>query len=117
MEQPSPEAYRAPMATPYLDELLRRLRMTDPGAVISGGDVRWVRGEGRSPITIATCERDLAIAVPALGQDAREALWPDATIDDAGFNLLLVHVEEVLATRHVDVRLLINATGVVWPPA
>jgi hypothetical protein len=104
------------MPTPYLHELLRRLQTSDPAATISSDDLLWVPRDGAMPITIATSERDLAIAVPALGEDARDALWPDATIDDAGFNLLLVHLDEVLATRRVDGSVLINATGVVWPP-
>jgi hypothetical protein len=49
----------------------------------------WCRGK----------ERDLAAAVPAIGPDCQADLWPDHTVESAGCNLLLVHLDEVVATR------------------
>jgi hypothetical protein len=60
-------------------------------------------------------EKDLAAAVAALGEDCRDALWPEGTIDAAGFNLLLVHLGEVVATRDTTEPLRITSRGLRWP--
>ena len=60
-------------------------------------------------------ERDLAAAVTSLGEDCRDLLWPDSTIEEAAVNLLFVHVEEVVATRDTTAPLRITPAGPEWP--
>jgi len=53
--------------------------------------------------------------VTALGEDSRDALWPGSTIEAAGFNLLLVHLDEVVGTRNVSAPLRVTRQGLEWP--
>jgi len=103
------------MNTPFRDELLRRLRFDDPSAAaLDHLRIRFT-SSSQSEVLIVVPEDDLAAAVQFLGEDSRDALWPDATIDTAGFNLLLVHLEEILATRRVTAPLIVTRTGLTWP--
>jgi hypothetical protein len=99
-----------------LDELLRRLRLSDSDAALVGrGRLSFRDGGTGAIVTLVTAEAELATAVGALGVDVRDALWPGATIEEAGFNILLVHLDEVLATRDVTEPLRITTSGLVWP--
>ncbi|WP_299960249.1 hypothetical protein [uncultured Modestobacter sp.] len=105
---------------PFIEELLRRLRMD--GAVVDaeygGNRSVQIRLGGRRvdhEVTLWTKEPDLEAAVTALGRDCRDMLWPDHTVESAGFNLLLVHLDEVIATRDTTAPLRITATGLQWP--
>lgn len=107
---------------PHLDELVRRLRLDDPSATLdvgrSGtGTVVWREPRVGHPLVLVAREQDLATAVTRLGEECRDALWPDATIQAAGFNLLLVHVDEIVSTRDTIEPLRIDAGGLVWPEA
>ena len=108
------------MDRPYLAELLRRLRMSDPSASATvdrdgRATVLW-RPEGRTePVALTFTEQDLAMTVRAGGEDCRDDLWPGSSIDQAGFSILLVHLDEVVATRVVTEPLRITAQGLVWP--
>jgi hypothetical protein len=53
--------------------------------------------------------------VTAIGTECRDALWPDSSIEAAGFNLLLVHLGEVIATRDTSDPLRITDEGLQWP--
>jgi hypothetical protein len=104
------------MGTPFLDELLRRLRLSDPAAALVGrGRVAWRDPSTGCDVTLVTDEQELATAIRTLGEEIREVLWPDATVEQAGFNILLVHLDEVMATRVVAAPLRITAGGLVWP--
>jgi len=110
------------METPCLSGLVRRLRSGDPTAsaeVTDDGSARIVwRQEGLPhSLTLLTTEQDLCAAVTAIGQDCRDALWPGNSVEEAGLNLLLVHLDEVIATRDTSQPLLIDSTGLVWPEA
>jgi hypothetical protein len=106
--------------SPYLEEFLRRLRLNAPGAELQimtdgAATITW-HEEGRDiPLAVATTEGDLAAAVAEIGSSSRDALWPSSTVDDAGFNLLIVHLEEVIATRDVSRGLQIGRAGLTWP--
>ncbi len=109
-------------ATPHLDELLRRLRMADESATLDVdrgalGTLVWREPGVDHPLVIVVREQDLAVAVAGIGRECRDALWPESTIDAAGFNLLLVHVDEVVATRDTTEPLRISTAGLVWPDA
>lgn len=108
--------------TPHLDELLRRLRLDDPSATLDvgrqdTGTIVWREPRVDHPLVLVAGEQDLATAVTGLGEECRDALWPGSTIQAAGFNLLLVHVDEVVATRDTTEPLRIDARGLVWPEA
>jgi hypothetical protein len=108
------------MATPFVDELVRRLRMDCPGLDVDirpGGaaTVRWESSRVDSPLTLYVHEGDLEVAVTELGQNCRDQLWPGSSVEAAGFNLLLVHLDEVLATRDISEPLRITRQGLVWP--
>ncbi len=109
-------------ATPFLDELVRRLRMIDPPATLdvdrrTTGTVVWRERIVDHPLVLIVREEDLAAAVTTLGEECRDALWPRSTIEAAGFNLLLVHVDEVVATRDTSEPLRVDSSGLVWPKA
>ncbi len=106
--------------TPYVSELLHRLRMADPQASVEVDAegrawLRWQGADQDAPLTLVVTEQDLAAAVRSTGEICRDALWPRSTVDAAGFNLLLVHVDEVVATRDVTAPLRITAKGLQWP--
>jgi len=104
--------------TPYVDELVRRLRL-DGGevGVRFGGkqaaDVSFARNGQR--VVLRTKEPELAAAVESLGAGYRDALRPGSGVRSAGFDLLLVHVDEVVATRDTSEPLRITADGLQWP--
>jgi hypothetical protein len=99
----------------YLDELLHRLLMSYPDATRSPSGVAFTPPDHDGPVRLLVSEAGLARAVRAIGEDCRDALWPTSSVDEAGFNLLLVHLDEVLATRVVDGPLRISADGLQWP--
>lgn len=102
---------------PFRDELLRRLRFDNPStAALDDLQIRFTSSR-QGAVLIVAPENDLAAAVRSLGEDSRDALWPDATVDAAGFNLLLVQLEEILATRRVTAPLIVTRTGLTWPDA
>ncbi len=108
------------MRTPYLDELLRRLRLYDAEASIwygprVTGRISWCDSRADHPIVLSTSERELAEAVRLLGETCRDALGPDSSVEEAGYDILLVHLDEVLDTRHVLAPLRITAGGLEWP--
>jgi hypothetical protein len=110
------------MDTPYLRELVRCMRLDDPAASIDVGrngaaTVVWRRRDVDHPLVLWVRERDLAVAVTTIGEGCREALWPDSSIEAAGFDLLLVHVDEVVATRDTSEPLRITDQGLGWPEA
>jgi hypothetical protein len=105
------------VSTPYRDELLRRLRLGDPAAAALDDQRIRFTSSRRGEVLVVAPEDDLAAAVQHLGEDSRDALWPDVTVDTAGFNLLLVHLEEILATRRVTAPLVVTRTGPTWPDA
>lgn len=107
------------METPRLSELVRRLRLSDSTATVDLSDdgtarIVW-QHEGAKSVTLLTTEEDISHAVTAMGEDCRDALWPGSTLEEAGLNLLLVHLDEVIATRDTSQPLLIDSTGLVWP--
>jgi hypothetical protein len=65
-------------------------------------------------ITVHTTEASLEQAIPLLGRQAQGA-WPSSGQDEAGFNILTLHLDEVLATRRVSGPLSIDGRGLVWP--
>lgn len=104
------------MDTPYLTELMRRMRLYNTTATIDvdndgAATVVWQEPGIDHPLVLFVRERDLAAAVTAIGEDCREALWPDSSIEAAGFNLLLVHLDEVLETRDISKPLRITDQG------
>lgn len=101
----------------YLDELLRRLRMTDPDAALSPSGAVFTPPDRDDPVRLLVSEATLAEAVRRIGEDCRDALWPTSSVDEAGFNLLFVHLDEVLVTRVVDGPLRVTEDGLEWPPA
>jgi hypothetical protein len=105
--------------TPYVDELVRRLRVHDPGVDVEYGGRGSAAVRFRDPhvphvITVWTSDRELAAAVTSLG-DCRDVLWPDHSVESAGFNLLLVHVDEAVASRDTTEPMRITAQGLQWP--
>ena len=107
------------MPTPYLAEWVRRMRLDSPAVTVDVHDdlatIVWQPDNVDHPVTLLVREEDLATAVTAAGEDSRDALWPHSTIDAAGFNLLLVHLWEVLCTRDTSEPLRITEQGVQWP--
>jgi hypothetical protein len=106
--------------TPFVDELVRRLRYDDPGAEVDITEGGSATVSFRPPgldhwVILQLTERDLAKAVSAIGEECRDDIWPGSTIEVAGFNLLLVHVDEVIATRDTTEPLRILPTGLEWP--
>lgn len=88
------------------------------------GDARWdgakvtvtkVRGVAlKAPVIITVDERSLAAAIDISAED-RDALWPGSGLADAGFNLLLVHIEELIDTGRFPIR--ITESGIETPEA
>lgn len=75
------------MATPYLDELVHRLRLTRPDveARVRGEDatIGWRDDRLAHPLLLRVGERDLAAAGTSPGEDCRDLLWPDSTTGEA----------------------------------
>ncbi|HSR26652.1 MAG TPA: hypothetical protein VLW53_24085 [Candidatus Eisenbacteria bacterium] len=108
------------MKTPYLTELVRRMRLYNATVTIDvdnndAATFVWYEPDIDHPLVLFVRERDLATAVTAIGEDCRDDLWPDSSIEAAGFNLLLCHLEEVLATRDTSEPLRITGQGLEWP--
>ena len=107
------------MRTPYVDELVRRLRMDSPRVDVEvrpsgAASVVWDDRGADHPVTLLLQEDSLRTAVTALRREARD-LWPNRSMEEAGFNLLLVHLHEVIATRNTTEPLRITSDGLVWP--
>jgi hypothetical protein len=105
---------------PYVDELVRRLRLDGRPLDVAYGPQRTVTLTRPHPheehlVELVVSEPDLQAAATALGAECRDALWPDESTETAGFNLLLVHLDEVVATRDTTGPLRIAADGVQWP--
>jgi hypothetical protein len=119
-QDPRLESRGAAMKTPYLAELVRRMRLDNPTVSIKVGEngaatvVRQERDLDH-PFVLFVRERDLAAAVTTIGEGCRDALWPDGSVEAAGFNLLLVHLDEVVATRDTSDPLRIADQGLEWP--
>jgi hypothetical protein len=108
------------METPFVDELVRRLRLGFADVAVdirpSGAASLGFRVPDLAhPVALHVHEKDLAAAVTAHGEECRDVLWPGSTIGTAGFNLLLVHLDEVLATRDTAQPLRITSQGLRWP--
>ncbi len=107
------DGYGGRMAT-LIDELVRLLRLEGTAEQLGPGNVVWQPTPDAAPVILLTTERELSDAVHHLGRE-KDALWPTATTEQAGFNLLLVHLDEVLATRTVSGPLRITSEGLQWP--
>lgn len=102
---------------PFMEELLHRLRQQWPDAAFtSAGDGLTCTDPAAGAVTVITSESELVSAVTAAGRDTRDALWPGSTIEAAGFNILLVHLDEILRTGSLTGPLRITHEGLVWPP-
>ncbi|MGY1750652.1 hypothetical protein [Modestobacter sp. SYSU DS0511] len=107
-------------AAPFTEELVRRLRMGESELEVRFGghrsvEIRLYPGDLDHPLTLWTKESDLEAAVLALGAGCRDDLWPDDSVASAGLNLLLVHLDEVIATRDTSEPLRISSVGLEWP--
>ena len=105
---------------PYVEELVRRLPTYHPPVEAEYAPRRTAYVRFTDPhvdhrITLWTSETELGRAVTTIGEGCRDALWPDDTVESAGFTLLLVHVDEVIATRDTTQPLRITADGLQWP--
>jgi len=99
---------------PFVDELVYRLSLS--------GDARWDDGKITfirardaafdDPVVIEVDEAGVAAAVD-VSPDTRDALWPGTDLAEAGFNLLLVNLGELIDTGRVPIR--ITATGIEAP--
>lgn len=99
---------------PFVDELVHRLSLS--------GDARWDDGKITftrvrdatfdEPVVIEVDEAGVAAAVD-ISPDTRDALWPGADLMEAGFNLLLVNLGELIDTGRVPIR--ITAAGIEAP--
>jgi len=103
----------------YVREFARRMLDVYPGANIEFNDpgqitVTFNDPGHEQPVVLRTSEGHLERAIAKLGEQAQDA-WPNNTQDEAGFNILELHLEEVLATRRIEADLLIGANGLVWP--
>jgi hypothetical protein len=83
------------METPRLMDLIQRLRYSDPDVGAQIGDdgtarIVWRHNDVGHPLTLLTTEQDLAAAVTAIGEQCRDELWPQSSVEEAGLNLLLV---------------------------
>ena len=115
------DPWGAPVAgVPHVEERVRRLS-TDRGAVeVDHGPPQTASVHSRDarvahPVTLRTCESEPTAAVTAIGGGCREALRPDQTVDSAGSDLLLVHLDEVVAPRDTTEPLRITADGLQGP--
>jgi hypothetical protein len=103
-------------AGPFMNELLTRLQYLDADAALTaaGDGLTW-HDDNAAVVTLITSEHELAHAVRSAGRDVRDDLWPGSSLEDAGFNLLLVHLDELLATRDVTEPLRLTREGLIWP--
>jgi hypothetical protein len=108
------------LETPFVDEFVRRLRDGDAEAAVDVTDrgsatLSFRPAELDRWVILQTTERDLAAAVVSIGEEVRDELWSGSTIEAAGFNLLLVHLDEVIMTRDTTEPLRILPAGLEWP--
>jgi hypothetical protein len=108
------------METPFVDELVRRLRMdfSEVAVDIRPGGAATVRFRASvvdHTVALYVHEPELGAAVTDLGHEVRDELWPGASVEAAGFNILLVHLDEVLDTRDTTEPLRITRRGLTWP--
>jgi hypothetical protein len=104
-------------AGPFMNELLTRLQYMDAEAAFTADGALIWHDENAAVVTLITSEDELAEAVRSTGRDVRDDLWPGSTIEEAGFNLLLVHLDEVLDTCQITEPLRLTREGLVWPEA
>jgi len=105
---------------PYVEELVARLRLDGGEVEVRYGgrqaaDISFADSRVPHRVVLRTAEPQLAAAVELLGAGCRDDLWPDSSVTGAGFNLLLVHVDEVVGSRDTTDPLLITADGLQWP--
>jgi hypothetical protein len=107
---------------PYVEELVRRLQTGMDGRqlVVEYGSPRtvtlsWPHRQEPHRVTLVVSEPDLAAAIAAMGPAAQELIWPECTADDAGFNHLLVNLDELVGTYDTSEPLRITANGLQWP--
>jgi len=104
----------------YVGMLVERIALDANELHVSTHDrgettLSW-RPSGRTgPVTLVVREGDLGAAVTFLGEECREELWPNSSIVDAGFNMLLTHLDEVVATRNLSEPLRVGRRGLIWP--
>lgn len=103
----------------YVGELARRMLSVYPAAGIEFADpgqitITFNDPGHEQPVVLHASEAQLEKAISKLGQQSQDA-WPNSTQEEAGFNILELHLEEVLATRRIQDVLSINADGLVWP--
>ena len=94
------------MKRQHVEELARRMLSTYPSATIEFANpgqitITFDDPGQEQPVVLRTSEAHLERAIAKLGQQAQDA-WPSSTHTEAGFNVLGVHLEEVLATRPVN---------------
>lgn len=109
-------------ATPHVDELVRRLSMDGSAVdvhVRSSGavTVTWRPRGLDHPVVLSLREDELASVVDDLAEDGGTDLWPGAGTQAAGFNLLLVHLDEVVMTRDTTDVVRLTGDGLQWPTA
>ena len=80
-------------------------------------EIVWREADIGHALRLLVREADLAAAVEDAGAESRDALWPGSSVEDAGFSMLLVHLDEVLATRDTTSPLRITVEGLEWPDA
>ena len=107
---------------PYVEELVRRLQLGMDGRQLDveyGSPrtvtLRWPHRQEPHCVTLVVSEPDLAAHIGATGPAAQEQIWPDCTADDAGFNHLLVNLDELVGTHDTTEPLRITANGLQWP--
>ncbi len=108
------------METPFLQELERSLRLDDPDLLFEvtpsgAAHIRTRLDADQEPAVLFAPEEHLAAAVTAVGEGCRGELWPDSTITAAGFNLLLIHLDEIAATRDTTHPIVMTRQGWQWP--
>jgi hypothetical protein len=107
---------------PCVEELVRRLIADHAAVEVEYGprrtaSVHFSPAQSAHRITLRTSETELGAAVTTIGEECRDVLSPDRTVESAGFDLLLVHLDEVIATRDTTEPLRITADGLQWPGA
>lgn len=107
---------------PYVEELVRRLQLDMDGRQldVEYGSPRtvtlsWPHRQEPHRVTLVVSEPDLASAIAAIGPAAQELIWPECTADDAGFNHLLVNLDELVGTYDTSEPVRITADGLQWP--
>lgn len=98
---------------PFTDELVRRLSLGAGVARRDGGTITVSRlyddVDLDEPVIIETDEEGVRAAIE-IPESARDRLWPGTDLTSAGFNLLLVNLDELIRTNRTPVR--ISAAGI-----